>query len=63
MATSISDHLTQFLLVPGQLAGVQTHKAKEKRSFHNFDPKIFKKDIENIDWSRTLKIPSGNPNL
>ena len=63
IATSISDHFTQFLLVPGQLAGVQTHKAKEKRSFYNFDPKTFEKDIENIDWNRTLEIPSGNPNL
>ena len=63
IATSISDNLTQFLLVPGQLTGVQRHKAKEKTSFHNFDPKVFEKDIENIDWNRTLQIPFGNPNL
>ena len=63
IATSISDHLTQFLLVPRQLTGVQQHKVKEKRSFCNFDSKAFEKDIENIDWNRTLQIPSGNPNL
>ena len=63
IATSISDHLTQFLLVPRQLTGVQQHKVKEKRSFCNFDSKAFEKDVENIDWNRTLQIPSGNPNL
>ena len=56
-ATSISDHLTQFLLVPGQLTGVQPHKVKEKRSFHNFHPKAFEKDIENIDSSNSLWKP------
>ena len=63
IATSISDHLTQFLLVPGQLTGVQPHKANEKRSFHNFHPKAFEKDIVNIDWSKAFQITSGNPNL
>ena len=57
IATSISDHLTLFLLVPGQLTGLQ------KESFHNFDPKAFEKHIENTDWNRTPQIPSGNPNL
>ena len=37
-----------------QLTGVQPHKAKEKRSFHNFDPKAFEKDLENIDWKKIL---------
>ena len=63
ITTSISDHLTQFLLVLGQLTGVPLHKAKEKRSFHNFDPKAFEKDRENIDWNRTLQIPSGNHSI
>ena len=63
IATSISDHLTQFLLAPGQLTGVQPRKAKEKRSFNNFDPKVFEKDIENIDWIRTLQIPSAQNDL
>ena len=30
IVTLISDHLTQFLLVPGQLTGIQLGKAKEK---------------------------------
>ena len=63
IATSISDHSTQFLLVPGQFTGVQLQKAKEKRSFHNFHSKPFEKDIENIDWNRTPQILSGNTNL
>ena len=42
---------------------MQPHKVKEKTSFYNFDPKTFEKDIENIDWNRTLQIPSRNPNL
>ena len=63
IATSIFNHLIQFLLVPGQLTGIQPHKAKENRSFRNFDPKDFEKDIENIDWNRTIQIPSRNPNL
>ena len=54
----MSDHLTQFLLVPGQLTGVQPHKVKEKRSFHNYDPKAFEKDIENIDWKPKPIIPT-----
>ena len=45
IATSISDHLTQFLLVPGHLTGIQPHKAEEKISFHNFVPETFEKDI------------------
>ena len=31
IATSISNHLTQILLVLGQLTRVQPHKAKDKR--------------------------------
>ena len=57
IATSVSDHLTQFLLVLGQLTGVQPHKVKETRSFHNFDPMAFEKDIENTDWNRSLQFP------
>ena len=43
VANSISDHLTQFLLVLGKFTGVQPHRTKEKTSFHNSDPKTFKK--------------------
>ena len=46
----------------GQLTGIEPHKAK-KRSSHNSDPKTFEKDIENIEWNRTLQIPSGDPTL
>ena len=49
VANSISDHLTQFLLVLGQFTGVQPHRAKEKTSFHSSDPKTFEKNIENTD--------------
>ena len=45
ITTSIFDHLMQFLLIPGQLTGVQLYKAKEKWSFHNFDANAFEKDI------------------
>ena len=61
-ATSISDHLTQFLLVPGQLTGINRTRQMKKRSFHNFDPKAFEKDTVNIDRNRTFQITSGNPN-
>ena len=63
IATSISDHQTQFLLVRGQLTGIQPHNAKEKKSFHNFGPKVFEKDIENIDQDRILQFPYGHPSL
>ena len=46
----------------GQLTGIEPHKSK-KRSSHNSDPKTFEKDIENIEWNRTLQIPSGDPTL
>ena len=63
IAASISNHLTQILIVPGHLTGVQLHMAKEKRPFCNFCPKAFEKDIENIDWGRILQITSGKPIL
>ena len=45
ITTSISEHLTQFLLVPSQPKDTQLHELKELRSFHNFDPKEFEKDL------------------
>lgn len=49
IASSISNHVTQFLLTPGHLTGVQPHKVKQRRSFHSYDPKASEKDIKNID--------------
>ena len=63
IATSISNRLTQILLVLGQLTGVQPHKAKDKRSFHNFEPKAFEKDIENIVWNKIFQNLSFQDNL
>ena len=57
IASSISDHVTQFLLTPGHLTGAQPHKVKQRRSFHSYDPKASEKDIENIDWNRIFQIP------
>ena len=49
IASSISNHVTQFLLTPGHLTGVRTHKVKQRRSFYSYDPKASEKDIKNID--------------
>ena len=62
ITTSISDHLTQFLLVPDQLKDIWSLKLEEIRSFHNFDPKTFEKDLQKIDWNNILQLPSENPN-
>ena len=46
ITTSISDHLTQFPVVAGQPKDIQSHVLKEIRSFHDFDPKSFEKDLQ-----------------
>ena len=43
IATSISNHLSHFLLVPGQLTNVQPHKAKKKDHFTILTQRLLKK--------------------
>ena len=61
--TSISDHLSQFLIFDQNIAKQETPKYKMQRDYRNFDEQNFIQDISSINWDRELQLNCGNPNF
>ena len=63
ITTSISDHLTQFLLISNQnpFSKIQTINADEKRSFRNFNSMGFKEELKRVNGNETLTLSEENP--
>ena len=60
--TTISDHLAQFILYPIEQFKCDNRMDIYKRSFKNFKPQDFQRDLENINWDRALKINENQTN-
>ena len=60
--TTISDHLAQFILYPMEQLKCGNRMDIYKRSFKNFKPQDFQRDLENINWDRALKINENQTN-
>ena len=54
--TSISDHLTQYLLISNQTEVSQNNSKKETPKIQRFHKKCFLEELRNIDWDNYLKI-------
>ena len=53
--TSISDHLTQYLLICNQTELSLNNNKKETLKIQKFNKKYFLKEFRNIDWDNYLK--------
>ena len=57
IATTISDHLLQFLVSPNTFANPPSKKSNVfERDWSNFDKEIFVLDYFDIDWPNILKL-------
>ena len=54
--TSISDHLTQYLLIIKQTEVSLNNSQKETPKIQKFNKKCFLEEFRNIDWDHYLKI-------
>ena len=65
IATSISDHLTQFLLISNQNPSSKNQmlNTDEKRSFRNINSIASEEDLKRINWNEALTLSEENPNL
>ena len=63
--TSISDHLTQFLLISNQNPSSKNQmlKTNDKRSFRNINSMAFEEDLKKINWNEALTLSEENPNM
>ena len=58
IATSISDHLTQFLLISNQNPSSKNQmlNTDKKRLFGNINSMAFEKDLKRINWNEALTV-------
>ena len=65
ITTSISDHLTQFLLISNQNPSSKNQMldTDEKRSFRNINSMAFEEDRKKINWNEALTLSEENPNF
>ena len=65
ITTSISDHLTQFVLISNQKPSSKNQMldTDEKRSFRNINSMAFEEDLKRINWNEALTLYEENLNL
>ena len=65
ITTSISDHLTQFLLISNQNLSSKNQmlNTDEKRSLRNINSIAFEEELKRIDWNEALTLSEENLNL
>ena len=63
IATTISDHLTQFLAIPSKETPILFNHNIMKSSFKDFDPTKLKNELTKINWKNKLQIEKNNPHL
>ena len=61
--TSISDHLTRYLLISNQTEVSQNNSKKETPKIRKFNKKCFLEEFRNIDWNNYLKIYKKDTDL
>ena len=63
IATIISDHLTQLLVIPIKETPILSTHNIIKPSFEDFNPTEFKNELTKINWKNKLQIEKNNPHL
>ena len=65
ITASISDHLTQFLLISNQNPSSKNQmlNTNDKRSFRNINSMAFEEDLKKINWNEALTLSEENPNI
>ena len=63
MATSVSDHLTQFLIIRDQTTNFDNNRKKEIPEIRKFDKENFLADLAKINWNNYLKIYKSDTDL
>ena len=63
ITTSISDHVTQFLLISNQNTSSKNLilNTDEKRSFRNINSIAFEEDLKRMNWNEALTLSEENP--
>ena len=61
--TSISDHLTQYLLISNQPELSLNNSKKETLKIRKFNKKCFLEEFRNIDWDHYLRIYKKDTDL
>ena len=62
-ATSISDHLTQFLIIIDQTTNFEKYRKKEVPKIQNFEIENFLANLTKIEWNNYLKIGKNDADL
>ena len=65
ITTSISDHLTQFLLISNQNPSSKNQmlNTDEKRRFRSINSMAFEEDLKSVNWNEALTLSEENPDL
>ena len=63
IATSISDHLTRFLIIRDQTTRFENNMKKEVSEIRKFNRQNFIADLTQIDWNNYLKIYKNDTDL
>ena len=65
ITTSISDRLTQFLLISNQNPSSKNQMLHtyDKRSFRNINSMAFEEDLKKINWNEAFTLSEENPNM
>ena len=62
-STSISDHLTQFLIVPSNVSDIIKKEPQLFRSYKNMNKESIKIELENTNWNHSLETVNNNASL
>ena len=63
IATCISDHLTQFLIIRDQTTNFYNNRKKEVSKIRKFNKESFSADLTQIDWNNYLKLYKNDTDL
>ena len=63
VTTSISDHLTQYLIIRDKAINFEANREKEFPKIRKFNKDSFLADLNKIDWDNYLKIYKSNTDL
>ena len=63
ITVSLSDHLSQFLIVPDECHHSQKKQNLFTRDYGNFDSTGFFHDLQQIEWASTLNLHMNDPNI
>ena len=63
LTVSLSDHLSQFLIIPDECHHSQKKQNLFTRDYKKFDTTGFFHDLQQIEWTSTLNLHLNDPNI